>query len=251
MSEQQQVEPAEQPVSGERTVGKRDPTIGQLKTMMPSQAHASMLREIRSWGWWLVLIGAIHLFTSGFLNSAWGILLILVGLASFYFKDAAMFVIYSVTLASAAIWNLVSFTSGWMVFAVVQIILTVQVFRRFRIYRNVQSSTVEDENSSAEPSRSMKLFPVTALILGLVGLAGVAGLNLTAIIAGVVGLDFPQFVVFAINLSLNIGILGFAVGLGAVLSDFPNRGLAIVGSIAGGLAMGIELGLILLSNILF
>lgn len=257
MSEQQQVEPAEQSVSGQGTRRSRNPVNQQLKNMTASQVHGHMLRDIRSWGWALVVLGAIHLFTSGFLNSAWGILLVVVGLASFYFKDAAIFVVYSVTLAWAAISNLISFSSGWMAFAVIQVILAVQTFRRFQIYRDAQSNLAIDENNPVEfsstptePSQSQILFPVISLILGIAGLGGIVGLNAIALIAGVIGLDVPQAVFFSIDLSLDLGILGLAIGLAAILSDFPKRGQAIVGSIAGGLAMGLQLGLFLLVTLL-
>ncbi|MDI7274626.1 MAG: hypothetical protein QME94_01470, partial [Anaerolineae bacterium] len=65
-------------------------------------AHALMVREIRSWGFWLLGLGALHLVLSGFLSAPWGILLGVVGLASFIFHDSAMFVVYGTTLVWAA-----------------------------------------------------------------------------------------------------------------------------------------------------
>ncbi len=155
MSEQQQVELPEQPVINNHTRRNRKVTNQQLKAMPASQVQEYMLRDLRNWGWGLVVLGAIHLFTSGFLYSTWGVMLIVVGLASFFFKDAAMFVVYSITLAWAALSNLTSFSPGWGIFSILQVVWTVQVFRRFQLYHKAQTSlkTEEDDplNFSSEP----------------------------------------------------------------------------------------------------
>jgi hypothetical protein len=78
--------------------------------------YAAMLKEIRSWGFWSLGLGAVHLVTSGFLSAPWGVLLIIVGLASFYFRTASMFIIYAVTLAWAALSNLLGLDFAWIFF---------------------------------------------------------------------------------------------------------------------------------------
>lgn len=96
--------------------------------------QAVMNKDIRSWAIWLLLIGAIHIFTSGFLSAPWGVLLLIVGLASFVLRDRVMFVVYAVTIAWAAISNLISGQAAWITFAIVQVILAISLFRKFFHY---------------------------------------------------------------------------------------------------------------------
>ena len=46
------------------------------------KARAILLKENRSWGLWLLIMGVIHVATTGFLSAPWGIILILVGLGN-------------------------------------------------------------------------------------------------------------------------------------------------------------------------
>ncbi len=96
-------------------------------------------KEIRSWGTWLLVWGALSLIASGIFDASWGVLLIIIGIASFFVKDIAMLVVYAVTLAWAGIWNILSsFLDGswaWGIFSVVQFYMAVrtfQVYARFR-----------------------------------------------------------------------------------------------------------------------
>jgi hypothetical protein len=85
-----------------------------LDTASVVQAHEKMLKEVRSWGYVSLGLGALHLISSGFtgLSAPWGVLLIAIGLTSFYFKEAAMFVIYGTTLGWAALTNIMGNVRG-------------------------------------------------------------------------------------------------------------------------------------------
>ncbi len=61
------------------------------------KTHASMLKAIRSNGFWLIGLGVLHIILSGWLSAPWGVLLIIVGLCSFLFHSPSMFVIYAIT----------------------------------------------------------------------------------------------------------------------------------------------------------
>lgn len=140
-----------------------------------AELQARVLKEVRSWGFWLLGVGAVHLVISGFLNAAWGILLILVGLASFYFRTAAMLVIYGVTLGWAAISNLSSGQSGWMAFALFQGFLAVRVFWQFLRFRRAEAesrlaSIAETPESEATVERAARIFPWVGCAFGGVSL---------------------------------------------------------------------------------
>ena len=76
----------------------RDEEAAQLDAIIASE-------RTRSWGRWLIVMGVIQLVASQFLDPGWGVLLMLVGVASFYFRSLAMLAVYGVIMAWAAISN--------------------------------------------------------------------------------------------------------------------------------------------------
>ena len=98
-----------QPALGSKSALTASPPVAPVAAPsaldLAASTHAVMVKEIRSWSYWLLGLGALHLVASGFLDAPWGILLLAVGLVSFVFQEAAMFVIYGVTLAWAATSN--------------------------------------------------------------------------------------------------------------------------------------------------
>ena len=142
-----------------------------------AEMNALMLRETRSWGLSLLGLGAVHLVASGFLSAPWGILLLAVGLASFYFREAPMFIVYGVTLAWAAISNLLGGEIGWIIFALFQFFLAFQVFRKFFHFRQAQTEYAtlrvqEAPHSPLIPARAVRAFPWAGCVLGTLSLVG-------------------------------------------------------------------------------
>jgi tetratricopeptide (TPR) repeat protein len=248
---------ASQPAERDRSqLGGREVT---LTTTMSNTAVAVtgtyevMLKNIRSWGWWSLGLGAVHLFIAGFLSAPWGILLLLVGLASFYFREAAMFVIYGVTLAWAAISNLLGGQTGWSIFALFQLVLAFQVFRQFFRYRGAEAEYAVSSPEAAQdtpliPQRAARAFPWLGCLLGTLSLVG-----LVAIVVGVIIFvefaETPEFPVawgWLEGLVLNGGILALAVGLASLLSGYRYKAVAVLGMVAGTLVLLIELTLALI-----
>lgn len=212
-----------------------------------------MNKDIRSWAIWLLLIGAIHIFTSGFLSAPWGVLLLIVGLASFVLRDRVMFVVYAVTIAWAAISNLISGQAAWITFAIVQVILAISLFRKFFHYGKVLetapgSPLLFPSTATESKSRARGLFPILGFLLGVISIAG--------FVACVILLMFIPFdresdplvlaLEFGLELLVNVGVLGVAVSLSALLAKYGANLLNAGGIISGGLTLIVYLGLIIL-----
>ncbi len=216
--------------------------------------YTAMLGRIRSWGLWSLGLGALHIFTSGFLSAPWGILLILVGLASFYFRSASMFIIYGITLGWAAFSNLTSFETTWVVFALFQFYLAFRVFQQYRYFRNIEgeyhANITDNPNvEQVQSNRASRFFPWLG---SLFGCSSIIGFVFVILIVFVIAIgsegeaDIPEYFGFIEGLILNFGILGIAIGLASLLSRYPRKALAIIGLVGGILTVLIELAFIYL-----
>lgn len=213
---------------------------------MTLKNHAVMLKEIRSWGFWSLGLGALHIVLSGFLSAPWGILLFIVGLASFYFKSASMFIVYAVTLAWAALSNLTGFQIGLVLFAFFQLYLSFSVFRLYRRFRDVESAyreAITDDvlASKSSPDQATRFFPWTGAI---VGCSSIICLFFMTVYVGWLffisagsedpsNFPVPVYVAFAKDLIVNFGVIGFALGLASLLSEYRPKALAIIAMVAG------------------
>jgi len=205
------------------------------------ERHEAMLKEIRSWGLWSLGLGVLHIFFSGFLNSAWGALLIIVGFSSFYYRTASMFIVYTVALSWAAISNLVSLDTEWVVMALFQIYLAFRTFKDFRRFKKSEDDlTGADEDLLTASQRAQKSFPWIGSLLGCSSVIGIVVLFfLTIYLGAVYGWESttPAYFEIAAGLVETFGVLGFAVSLAALISRHKPRALPIIGLIASGLFM--------------
>jgi hypothetical protein len=207
--------------------------------------QARILKEIRSWRNGLLMLGAISIFASGFLSAPWGVLLILVGLASFYFRSSAMLVIYAVTLAWASVGNLISGQVLWISFAIFQWFLAFRVFQRFFSFRRDEAALNEEipDSSGLTPKRTAEIFPWAGGILGAFSVLGFVSIIVVDLFLMIVyGYHtLPRFMTFAERLVVNLGGLAFATGLASVLCKYPKKPVAIAGMVAGVLPLLTEL----------
>jgi hypothetical protein len=211
----------------------------------PKIFPSTISKEIRSWAISLLVMGVISIVASGFLSAPWGILLIIVGLASFYFRSSAMLVVYAVTLAWAGICNIISGQTFWIVFAVIQWVITFQVFRKFLSFRKAEENSAEEEFGSSvlTPQRSSRIFPWAAGALGILSLLGFIVILIGAIIFTFIkGYQaMPELSVFIEGLVVNFGLLGFAIGLASILCKYPKKFISIAGMVTGILPFMIEI----------
>lgn len=224
-------------------------------TAVTGTYHA-MLREIRSWAFWLLGMGVLHVIVSGVFSAPWGVLLIAVGLASFYFRDAAMFVVYAVTLGWAAISNLLSGSGTWMVLALLQAFFVYSTLRQFVRFRRAQAEELQRlqaEHPEQPPllDRSARVFPWAGLVMGSLSLTGLIFVFFGAILMAALteSASFPDWVTFVEGLVVDGAVLGFACSLAALLSGSQHKGVAIAGGVLSVLALLGELGLVLIGKL--
>lgn len=216
--------------------------------------HAKMLKELRSWGFWSLGLGVMHMIGSGFLSAPWGLMLIFVGLSSFLFKSASMFIVYAVTLAWAAISNISGLDLYWVFFALFQFYLSFKVFRQFGSFRDVeqeyhQLSSRDPEGTPPVPNLAARSFP---WIGSLLSCSSIIGFVILVIVVIVISIEtegmgtIPEYLGFLEGLIVNFAVLGFSVGLASLLSKFTPKWLGILAIIFGLLTLAVEIGLIFL-----
>ncbi len=216
-------------------------------------AHAAMVKEIRSWTYWLLGLGALHLVASGFLNAPWGILLLLVGLTSLVFQEAAMLVIYGVTLGWAATSNMTGGQVGWIFFALFQLYLAFQIFRRFFVYRKAQAdyaallAQADPLARPAEEPAAARVFPWAGCLVGALALVGAVSIIAALIAAGMLGAtEPPGYLGLLISTVVNLGVLGLAISVAALLSEYRNKALAVLGILSSVVVLLAWLALVVL-----
>jgi len=208
--------------------------------------HEALLRYVHSWAFWLIALGAIHLVANGFLSGSWGILLIVVGLASFYFRDVVMLIVYAVTLTWAGVANLTSGQVAWAGFALIQFLLAFQVVRRYRGFRKTEAvyqAATALSGSVPASARAARVFPWAGCVLG-----GLAPIGFVAALGAAIYITtryhvkpLPSWVGLMENGALGLGILGFALGLASLLSGYRPKWAAILGIVAAALVLIIEI----------
>jgi hypothetical protein len=213
--------------------------------------HDAMLKEIRSWGYWTLGLGALHMISSGFLDSAWGILLVIVGLASFLFRSAPMFIVYAVVLAWAALSNLASLNPQWMIFALLQIYLAFRTFTGYRRFASNEEKFLQWPGSDQTARRrTKKSFPWIGALLGVLSVFGcIATVALAFVLIGELGVNTepPTYYLFMIRLVEIVAVMGFSVSLASLFARHTPKALPILGVIASGVMMLVFVGL----NIIF
>jgi hypothetical protein len=249
--EQSQTEHANGDVLGE----VQSQTITGTDSVNAATDDIMMLKEIRSWGIWSLVLGAVHILAAGFFSAPWGILLLIVGLSSFYFRTASMFIIYTIILIWVALSNALSGLGGWILFALLQLYWAVRVFQQFQRFRQVEIKLAEPTADHAIDntlivSRSERFFPWIGSLLSCSSISGILILFAALIMIEAAGkiATLGQLWAFMVDLMMNLGVLGFAVGLASLLSGHKPKLLAITGLVVGLLIMALNLALLLWSR---
>ncbi|MGC9396446.1 MAG: hypothetical protein ACP5J4_16505 [Anaerolineae bacterium] len=222
-----------------------------LSTAFPSMAQAAMLKDMRSWAWWLLGFGVLNLFISGINGVGWAWLLFMVGAASFLFKDAVMYVLYTVTLAWAGISNLVIGQTGWIFFSLLQFYMAYQTFRSYRRFQKYQDDIAQIPVIEPTPTKhtwfvAPNIFPWLG---GLLGIGSLGGLMLSfgiPVAISLLGAWEPSDTLLLLvwQFVVNASVLGIAVSLGALLARYRYKAASIFGLISSSLVLIIWLLLI-------
>lgn len=242
------------PVVSEASAPAPD-TYAADQATLTMRTHAAMLKDLRSWGFWLLGLGVLQFVGSSLsLDPTWGILLLIVGAGSFLFPEVAMYVVYGVTLAWAAINNAIGGLGsggwGWAAFAAFQVYLAFTVFRNYVKYRRNQAAydrLILDGHQTATFSRSARFFSFIGC--GMAALGGIATLAFLAalIVVAVTEQELPLTAVkWLVGISVDFLVIGLAVSLSAVLGRFRYRALPILGCIGAALILAVWMLLLVL-----
>ena len=207
----------------------------------PARRYSDMRKSIRTWGFWLMASALISLLP-GF-DMSWGVALLVVGLMSFYFFDAAeMFLVYAGAMLWAGLGNLLALESAWPIFGIVQIVWALLTYRQYRKYRGAKADYETEEpppaTNQTSLSRREARMPWLSAILGAVGLVGVCSLIPVSLVLYSLGSEdtnHPAFTVLAVLMQL--GILAIPTGIAAVGSSYRPKAAAVAGIVFGALCV--------------
>ncbi|MGC1375913.1 MAG: hypothetical protein WA821_06820 [Anaerolineales bacterium] len=219
-----------------------------VKVANISGAQALMQRELRSWSIWLLVLGVIQMVAAGGFSS-WGLLLIGVGLASFYFREPAMFIIYAATIAWAGISNFFyGSATTWNIFALFQLYLTYAVFKQFQRFQKAEQEAKQVSGAGPEtPGRSERLFPWLSAFLGIGALLAYALTWGIAFACALLHISMAAnsvagYVIDGLGIvAVYAAILALATGLAGWISAFQNKWASILGTVVGGLTLVVSL----------
>ena len=195
----------------------------------------------------MLVLGVLQFVALGVRGAAWGSALIVIGLASFYFRSSAMLVVYGVAMVWVALSNALVGQTTWLV---LQLFLAVLALTRFASFRKMEGNLSPDElaASGLRPGRAAKIFPWAAGALGVVALVGLLGMFSAGVLIGLVkGAQavVPPILLRAEELVAAGAVLACAAALGSLLSTQPRRSGAVVGLATGGLTVLTEVILML------
>lgn len=220
------------------------------------EQYQAIYKETRSWGLALLVLGVLHIIMSGLFDASWGVILIIIGLASFYFRSAAVFIVYSFTLGWASVSNAFSGSGAWIAFSVLQAFLAFKTFRKFLSFRQLEFklATVGDQqtiDSEVVKDRSATSFPWISLVLGLTSIFGLFAVIIVMVVLAVItGEDeVSAFFIFVGSTITNLAVLGLATGVASLLMRYRYKAASIIGLVAGAIYLLIEVGLLLLEKI--
>lgn len=199
-------------------------------TTVDNPRETLMDRQLRGWGFVLLARGLLEgsawaLVTrnmlADFVTLPLAILYILAGIMVFPFRDRSLFVVFALTVFWGAVPRLFVLTemnASALILEAIYLLVTVFLLSRFFHFRDVASAR--------DKGRSAEFFPLIAAIAGVIGLTG------TAVFWAGGGFGIVQ------GLAIQIGVMGFSVGVAALLAQHPRRPLVLVGIATGMLVVG-------------
>lgn len=212
-------------------------------TLDPEWVRTSITQETHKWGLWLLAMGFAQLIANAVLDPVWGIVLILIGLASFYFRSSAMLPVYGITMAWAAINNVLSGDLRWAALGLLQFYWAIATFREFRVLRRALSRLgISSSTGAADSSdRAAGIFPWAGCALSALAPIGLITLILVAVVSILLTDQEPseQAINVAYTVLVDSACLGLALGIAGILSNFQRRVASILATVGGGLMLGL------------
>lgn len=206
-----------------------------------------LLQQVRSSAFWSIGLGLVQLFAPG-LSRAWGVSLLLLGALAFLLPTPAMRIVNIVTFFWVAGGNALSGSPFWIGLAGIQIWDGILGFRRWRKAEQYRRSVEGALPVDTREAQARRFFPWLGLGLGIGAFVSV--IVLVATFFGYVLLSRGQgdsavftFIGFLESLVVNLGVLGFAIGLASLLAGFDRKSAAAVGMVGGVAAIALDFGL--------
>lgn len=210
-------------------------------------AFPDVSRRIRIWGSLSIALGILQIIRLDTLSITWGALLVLVGLASFYYQTSSSFIADAIVVLWTGSLNLFSGSTLWVILGLAQILVGFLVFNDYYRYKNPEdayfSQFLPRDLFSTFYYRAGQAFPVLGFIVGLLGLAAFLGSVISLFFVGTAPTEtllsgsIPGVYGAVFNLSQALAVLAAGISLAALLSQFPRRRLAILGIVFGGLVI--------------
>ncbi|MDX1616659.1 MAG: tetratricopeptide repeat protein, partial [Candidatus Promineifilaceae bacterium] len=201
---------------------------------------------VRNEGLLLLAWGIFNVLVSGF-SAPFGVLLIVVGLLSLYFRVASMLPIHSVIWTYAAITNLTVGGIVAFVFASIQAPLAVYDLVRFRRIRRRDAALRNDvEEQSGEgildAKRAATIFPWSGCLL-----AGVSFASLALLVVVGAFVEMPASFGIAVASPVFVAILALGLTFSSLLSDYPRKVVAALGLLAAAATIGMFILLVFIA----
>ena len=118
--------------------GRTVPAAVSAPASQKEWTAADMKKDLRGWGFGLIVLGVVSFVLAGFLDPVWGGLLIVIGVLALLIQRRGMFIVIGIGLLLAGIMNIIpvagEFQVFWAIFGFLQLYWGVQEIRKFRKY---------------------------------------------------------------------------------------------------------------------
>jgi hypothetical protein len=228
----------------------------QSETQLSAEASAQraevvqMHKELRIWAITSLVIGAASLIAGDTLDPLWGSVMIVIAILAWRVKLPAMFLLFSVLMAWAAVMNGWAALTGtgvwWLVLSALQVYWTFSLVKRWRTFSQLplralheRGAWPEDLPPPQEEATTTGRFAIGGLLLAVAALILFpTALGLAVVLVTMRGLsEAPPLLGRLVPAAIDMAVLAFGLSLAALLSENRRRGWAIGGLIASGLAL--------------
>jgi len=205
--------------------------------------YNAMRKEIRSWGYWLIGLGLMHIILFKFLSVPWGIISLLLGLSSFYFVSPPIFIVFAVNLFWIAILNATTLNL-WILMSVIQLYFSFLVFKKYFQYRDLGKPECTSKGDFREITknnqRTARIFPWIGSSLGCLPIVlFITGSFFFTVLTQENGETQAPSALYNnfIETLIFFSMLGFSFSLASIISKYRPKFLGLAGIIGGSFSM--------------
>ena len=234
---------------------RRSEAQGSVSDLDVRQMHS----DLRRWTISSLVIGALSVFVGGTFDPVWGVVMIVIAILAWQIKLPAMFVLYGVLMAWAAVMNGLGVLMGgsaiWMALSFLQVYWAYSIFKRWKKYNDLELGELYESGEwppEIDPPQDegtvASRFGIAGLILSLLALVLLPAMFVVAVVLVAVtgeGVS-PGWMVWLIEGSVDMGVMGLGLSLAGMLSGNERRGWAIGGTVTSALVLVVWLVLLML-----